>query len=103
MAEETVQINFLDEPYVYAGTDANFTGELGDYFQTTPNAHDYVSIKWSAYLGTGSFDNETIENPKYYPSADDISNGQVRLSVIATVSEECGSLFDWDRMNLYFE
>ncbi|HNS18723.1 MAG TPA: hypothetical protein PKI34_12990, partial [Bacteroidales bacterium] len=51
-------------------------------------AENYTSLLWTT-SGTGTFDNDTILNPAYYPGADDIVNGSVELTLTATGAGTC--------------
>ena len=66
---------------VYAGTD-DYTC-IGNDFQCQGEATDWVSVEWTT-SGTGTFDDNTILNPVYTPSDEDIENGFVELSITAT-------------------
>jgi hypothetical protein len=53
-----------------------------DSYQLQGNATLYETIEWTT-SGTGTFDDNTILNPFYTPSSDDIANGTVELTLIA--------------------
>ena len=64
----------------YAGPDAQVCG--GTAYQLNGDAVLYESILWTS-TGTGTFDDNTILNPVYTPSEDDVVNGNVTLSITA--------------------
>lgn len=55
----------------------------GEPYQCNAEAVNYNTIAWST-SGSGTFSNSTILNPVYTPSAGDIADGQVTLTVAAT-------------------
>ena len=63
-----------------AGGDADVC--VGDSYQLHGMADSYDSLRWST-SGTGLFSNPMILNPVYTPSAQDISDGMVRLLLTA--------------------
>jgi len=63
---------------VYAGPDAEVCEN--DVFQCTGSATNYVSFFWLT-SGTGIFDDDQSFTPIYTPSDDDITNGNVSLSL----------------------
>ena len=80
----------------YAGPD-DIACDGNDY-QCDGSATDWVSLEWTT-SGTGTFDDNTILNPIYTPSEDDISAGMIILTLEATDNE--GETFD-DEMELSF-
>jgi subtilisin-like proprotein convertase family protein len=75
-----------------AGNNADIC-EGGDFTVSTATASDYDELIWSS-SGTGTFsDNGTI-TPTYSPSADDISAGEVILTLTATGFPPCGDAVD---------
>ncbi len=68
----------------YAGHDDHICA--GEDYQCQGEATDWVSVEWSA-SGTGTFDDHTILEPVYTPSADDIAAGSVELSIMAMDDE----------------
>ena len=61
-------------------------------FTASANAEE-GNILWSS-SGDGTFDNPTIENPTYTPSANDISNGIVTLTLDVTNTNGCSDASD---------
>ena len=64
----------------YAGQDDEICE--GDDYQCQGIASFYNAIHWTS-SGTGTFDNSLIPTPVYNPSADDITNGSVILTLTA--------------------
>ncbi|MCK9617673.1 MAG: C25 family cysteine peptidase [Lentimicrobiaceae bacterium] len=56
-------------------------------------ASNYSTIEWTT-SGTGTFDNATILNPTYTPSAEDITAGTVTLNLTANGFGDCGNATD---------
>jgi len=69
---------------VYAGVDSVIC-EGDDHFCSAV-ATDYVSLEWTS-LGSGTFNDNTILDPVYTPSEDDILAGSVILNIEATDDE----------------
>jgi len=80
----------------YAGPDDYVCA--GDDFQCTGEATDWVSVEWTS-SGTGAFSDQTILQPIYIPSIDDITAGLVTLTL--TVTDSDGDVVD-DDMELTF-
>jgi PKD repeat protein len=72
---------------VDAGNNAS-TCQTDAYTLSSASASFYTNISWIS-SGTGSFDDSTIENPTYTPSAADVSNGQVQLTITAQGNSPC--------------
>lgn len=73
-------------PYINAGEDASIVDT--EAFQLEAIGTETGSIQWST-SGDGSFSNENIMTPIYNPGSQDISNGQVTLSVVVEITEPC--------------
>ena len=80
----------------YAGPDDMVCS--GDDFQCQGEATDWVSLEWST-SGTGTFSNINVLDPVYTPSTDDLQEGNVELTILATDDE--GETAD-DEMTLTF-
>jgi hypothetical protein len=82
---------------IYAGEDAsNCTGST--FHQCLGMATQYQSVTW-ATSGTGTFDDDAILIPLYYPSPEDYESGEVTLTLqILSTSGEAFS----DEMTLSF-
>ncbi len=66
----------------------------GDAYQLTGNALFYNTIEWTS-AGDGTFNDNSILDPLYFPGASDIANGQVSLTMTVY-----GSSTDADNMTL---
>ena len=77
----TRTVNVIENPTVYAGPDQticeNETVTLG-----AATASNYSSLQWES-SGTGTFSDFSSLNPTYTPSAADIANGAVILTLTA--------------------
>ena len=71
----------LGEMTVDAGSDAEMCSTEGSILLSGAQAVNYTSLRWTSD-GTGTFDDATAPNPEYFPSVADISDGQVRLTLI---------------------
>lgn len=80
----------------YAGPDDMVCD--GNDYQCNGSATDWVSVEWTT-SGTGTFDDNTILDPVYTSSEDDITAGMVILTLEATDNE--GETYD-DEMELTF-
>ncbi len=79
-----------------AGTDATIC-EGSSYTLTTANATNATLVTWSSN-GTGSFDDVNLVNATYTPSAADVLNGSVILTMTVTSAAPC--VGDVDQMVL---
>ncbi len=79
-----------------AGTDATIC-EGSSYTLTTANATNATLVTWSSN-GTGSFDDVNLVNATYTPSAADVLNGSVILTMTVTSAAPC--VGDADQMVL---
>ncbi len=79
-----------------AGTDATIC-EGSSYTLSTANATNATLVTWSSN-GTGSFDDVNLVNATYTPSAADILNGSVILTMTVTSAAPC--VGDVDQMVL---
>jgi len=72
-----------------AGSDAS-TCENVPYLVTGATATNYLNLQWTS-SGTGTFTNATSINPTYTPSAIDIAQGSVTLTLTANGLPPCSS------------
>ncbi len=79
-----------------AGTDATIC-EGSSYTLSTANATNATLVTWSSN-GTGSFDDVNLVNATYTPSAADVLNGSVILTMTVTSAAPC--IGDVDQMVL---
>ncbi len=96
---DTLNLSFQNISEVDAGID--FTICETPYFQIfDANITNYSSIRWTT-SGTGTFNNNTILNPIYYPSSSDITNVNVTLTLSAQNISPCMG-FERDSKTLFF-
>ena len=86
-------------PDVYAGADAAVC-EGQYYTMADASATDYASVMWTT-SGSGQFDNPAVVNPVYLPSAGDLADGSVTLTLTGYAEEPCAGM-DSDAMTLSF-
>ncbi len=65
----------------------------GNTYTLNGQATNYSSVTWST-SGSGTFDNSSYLNATYTPSAADISNGSVTLTLTAHGNSPCGDVSD---------
>jgi gliding motility-associated-like protein len=75
-----------------AGPDISTCGSV-PVTLSAATATNYISLVWST-SGSGTFNNPTILNPVYTPSAADILNGHVVLSLTAVAGDPCPAASD---------
>ncbi len=66
----------------YAGPNTTICETQGSYTLSAATASSYISLHWLS-SGTGTFNNATLLNPVYTPSANDIAVGSVTLTLTA--------------------
>jgi len=93
--EMTLHITPL--PEVEAGNDAVIC-ENESFTVTLASASNYSSLEWSS-SGSGTFRINGVIHPEYTPSAGDISNGYVDLTLKANYINPCNG-FSTDRLRL---
>ncbi len=95
---DLMTLNFSTLPVVNAGTDLSSCDAVITINGAT--ASDYSSLLWTS-AGTGTLSNATTLNPTYVPSATDLANGFVDLTLTAQAILPCtGSVSDVMRINL---
>jgi len=100
-ASSTMKLWISRTPAAFAGIDAsscqNAPFSLGDALATQA-----VSILWSS-SGTGSFNDSSLQNPEYYPGAEDIDAGYVVLTMTVANNQPCAVATDYMILTLYKE
>jgi len=86
-----VKIKVIAEPTVYAGIDSTICADLKVLNGNATSAN--ATVKWTS-SGTGTFSNNIITSPVYTPSANDISNGTVTLTITGTGAAGCSTVTD---------
>ncbi|MDT8308084.1 MAG: hypothetical protein RQ866_01045 [Bacteroidales bacterium] len=86
---DTMYLEITPLPLAVAGV--NDTICEGDVFAVTQSsAINYTALQWTT-SGTGTFNNSTVLNPVYTPSAADIAAGSVELVLNAMGISPCGN------------
>ena len=93
-----VTVTVKPHPTSNAGPDITVCTS-GNSVLLSGTATNYGSIIWST-SGTGSFTNANFENPTYFPSAADITAGNVILTMQVTGQGECSSIIVTDNLVL---
>ncbi|MCF8366139.1 MAG: hypothetical protein K9H16_10170, partial [Bacteroidales bacterium] len=89
------QINIIPDDTLLCGmTPMNFAGLV--------EASDYGTVIWLNINGTGSFDNDQILEPVYYPSQIDIMLGCINLSVSVSSMDPCTNSYS-DNIQICFQ
>ncbi|KAF0204275.1 MAG: hypothetical protein FD170_593 [Bacteroidetes bacterium] len=91
-SSDLVTITLASPATVEAGIDQTICENGNATMSAT--ASGYVSLLWTT-SGTGSFNNATVEDPIYTPSASDIVNGSVVLTLTATAATGCPQVSDF--------
>ncbi len=74
-------------PIIYAGDDNTIC--CGDQYEIIDAiAFDYSGLQWTT-SGDGSFNDETVENPTYFPGPGDCENGLVELCLTGFPIDPC--------------
>lgn len=92
----TTTIDVYLAPTASAGSDeAICAGDTLDLSTSTtpPSAANYAGLLWTS-SGTGGFDNSTVLQPEYVPSAADESAGSVTLTLTANGNASCAAAND---------
>jgi hypothetical protein len=84
---DPMDLNISKAPFLSAGSNALIC--QGSEFQLDAQAENYTNIYWGS-SGDGTFCNNAITNPVYFPGSDDIENGFVHLIVLITPYQSCG-------------
>jgi hypothetical protein len=95
---DTMILNISRQAIASAGVDATIC-ETGTYVLSTALTTHASSILWTS-SGTGTFNNATDQNPTYIPSANDLLDGSVILTITAYSNAPCVPAVD--QMNLHF-
>ncbi|MBL7904660.1 MAG: PKD domain-containing protein [Bacteroidales bacterium] len=98
-ASDNLTLTLLSMPQVNAGPDVSNCGTAG-YSISGSSAANYGSLLWTS-TGSGTFSNPAALHPIYTPSASDLSNGSVVLTLTATGTGSCSSNTVSDQMTLF--
>ncbi|NCA84844.1 MAG: hypothetical protein EOM83_04630, partial [Clostridia bacterium] len=102
--EDMISIKFVEDcinAVAYAGADMHLCKELetSSVSLTEAVAKNFLSILWTT-SGSGTFDYDYISRPVYYPSAQDLNNGSVTLTMTTAAYGNCAPATD--QFILYF-
>jgi len=86
---DTALLEIQQNPVVYAGVDDTIC-ENQSFIPTAAYAANFQTIHWES-TGTGSFNDPSLFQPEYFPSAADIDDGWVTLTFTAVAIEPCTS------------
>jgi hypothetical protein len=85
-ASDTVHVDIIDDVVVDLGNDTLICQD--ETLQLNPSVINGDSLMWTT-SGDGSFNIDTIQDPMYTPGPQDISDGEVTLSLYATAIAPC--------------
>ncbi|MEI6124854.1 MAG: gliding motility-associated C-terminal domain-containing protein, partial [Bacteroidota bacterium] len=91
--QDTMVLSISRQAIVDAGADAIICETAGAYTISNATSQFAVSYLWTS-SGSGSFNNNTVLNPVYTPSAADIVAGSVTLTVVASSASPCVTATD---------
>jgi hypothetical protein len=83
----TVQLFFSDDASVFAGENASICETVAYFLQQT-TASNYENLLWTT-SGDGTFNNQNILKPLYYPGSGDKNAGIVTLKLSGTSVPPC--------------
>ncbi len=83
---DNIILTIVSAPIANAGEDVTVCGSGSA--QLVGQAENYESVTWAS-RGDGTFDDISILNAVYTPGPNDIADGQVKLSLIASAIEPC--------------
>jgi len=93
LVRDTMVLSISVQPTAFAGPDDEICETQTTYTLSSAVVTNATSILWTTD-GTGTFDDPTLQNPTYTPSASDIQDGQIRLSVTAYGDGVCPDASD---------
>ncbi|MGB4655014.1 MAG: PKD domain-containing protein, partial [Bacteroidales bacterium] len=88
-APESMQVTVHQSPTAFAGNNAAICIDDTYTINDASTTHS-TGVTWTT-SGNGSFNNANILNPTYTPSAADIANGSVTLTITANGISPCGN------------
>ncbi len=99
-ASDDMLVNIEPSPTADAGSDVSECSVTEFVELSDAEAANYNSLEWVS-SGTGEFSNPAILNPEYYPSEQDISSGEVILTLSVSNQNLCSS-GDEDSKTIFF-
>ncbi|MHC1778158.1 MAG: PKD domain-containing protein [Lentimicrobium sp.] len=97
LVTDAMTLTLMNEPTADAGINASVC-EGSTFMVVSASATNYNTLNWTS-SGSGTFAGQTTINPVYTPSATDIANGSVVLTLTATASSPCNNAAS-DQMSL---
>ncbi|MDA3944045.1 MAG: PKD domain-containing protein [Bacteroidetes bacterium] len=85
--QSVMQLDVIALPAVFAGNDIT-SCDVSPYMLADATAADYTLISWTS-SGSGTFDDPNLLNATYTPSAADVLNGSVLLTLTASPIAPC--------------
>lgn len=89
LVTDAMTLTLMNQPTANAGIDGTVC-QGSTFTVTTATATNYNSLNWTS-SGSGTFSSQTTLNPVYTPSATDITNGSVTLTLTATAAVPCSN------------
>jgi hypothetical protein len=90
---DALTVTIIPAATVNAGNDAEICWNEGTYYLTSAIATNISSVLWTT-SGDGSFADASIVNAYYTPSAADIANGSVTLTLTVQGNAPCSEAVD---------
>ena len=111
-ASDTITIDIIQNPFVEIenstvticeSDEIDFGDVTADsLFKINGGGYDEDNVEWTSSSGGGFVENSDKLRPKYIPTPQDISNGEVTLYVKVYGNDECGSTLDNDEIKVQF-
>ena len=95
----SMQVSIAQPVTAFAGNDATICETQAVYTLSAATATNYLSLLWTS-SGSGTFNNSSLLNPDYTPSAADISSGSIILTLNATGNVPCAGNSDQMVLNI---
>ncbi|MBK7174406.1 MAG: PKD domain-containing protein, partial [Bacteroidales bacterium] len=92
-SSSSVMVQISQPASANAGNDDIICETQSSYTLISATASNYQSVIWTSN-GTGSFNNSSIINPIYTPSAADIASGTVTLTITSIGNSPCPDVTD---------
>jgi gliding motility-associated-like protein len=92
-AADEMILEIVPEPEVYAGEDLETCASDASVEIINSSASNYISLMWTTD-GDGSFNDNTMLHPVYTAGVNDLSSGQVILTLTAIAAGDCDDASD---------
>ncbi|MCB2221348.1 MAG: T9SS type A sorting domain-containing protein [Bacteroidetes bacterium] len=90
--EDEMELTINQPPVAFAGED-HTVNPGNSYTISDASAENYTSVLWTT-SGDGTFDDASLVNPSYTPGTNDITAGEVGLTMMAIGNLPCGEVED---------